>query len=68
MASSALFERLRALAEPRPGEAPLIQRFEIFDAARITARFHGVGLAEVALRHLPQAYAALRPVHALGAE
>lgn len=68
MASSALVERLRASAEPRPGEAPFIQRFEIFDAAGITARFHAVGLAGVALQHLPRAYAALRPVHALGAE
>ena len=66
MASSGLVERLRALADPRPGEAVSIQRFEIFDNAKITARFHTAGLAPVAPQHLPVSYARLRPVHALG--
>lgn len=68
MASAALVERLRALAEPRPGASPLIRRFEVFDGARITARFHAVGLADVALQHLPEAYRQLRPISPLGSE
>ena len=66
MASSGLVERLRALAEPRPGEAALIQRFEVFDGARIAGRFHAAGLAHVVLQHLPTSYVRLRPIHILG--
>lgn len=68
MASAALVERLRGLAEPRPGEAPLVQRFEVFDSARIAARFYAVGLAEVMLQHLPEGYRKLRPISPLGKE
>ncbi|MGO4405192.1 hypothetical protein AB4Z10_13140 [Bosea sp. RAF48] len=60
VASAALITRLKELREQRR-----IAEFEIFDASRIEAGFHNVGLSGVLAQHLPLTHTVLRPIHPL---
>ena len=58
IASSSLIDRLKDFREKGKIEA-----FEIYDAARIEAGFHDIGLSTVLLQHLPKSYVSMRPIH-----
>ena len=60
IASSPLIARLKELRD----QGKLLA-FEIYDAARIEAGFHDIGLSGVLLQHLPASHTALRPIHPL---
>ncbi|MCZ0952174.1 MAG: hypothetical protein OXQ89_22850 [Rhodospirillaceae bacterium] len=60
IASSPLVTRLKELRDQGK-----IAAFEIYDAARIEAGFHDIGLSGVLLQHLPASHTSLRPIHPL---
>ena len=58
IASSPLIDVLKDFREKEK-----IETFEIYDAARIEAGFHDIGLSNVLLQYLPKSYVSMRPIH-----
>jgi len=63
LASSALIQRLQDLTNA--GE---IERYEIFDARKIEARFIASGFSKILLRYCPSSYTKVRPIQKLFAD